>query len=115
MKPTQTPSYPYVLITPARNEARFLENTIQSVAQQTELPSRWVIVNDGSTDDTAAIVARYAAKYDWIEIVDLAPGEDRNFAAKVYAFKAGQERLTWHRLRDYWKSRCGRVAGSGSF
>lgn len=95
MKPTPTPSYPqYVLITPSRNEARFIENTIRSVTQQTALPSRWVIVNDGSTDDTAAIIARYVAKYDWIEIVDLAPGEDRNFAAKVHAFNAGQERLS---------------------
>jgi glycosyltransferase involved in cell wall biosynthesis len=90
----KTPSYlPYVLITPARNEGRFIEETIRSVTQQTVLPSRWVIVNDGSTDDTSSIVARYAAKHDWIDLVELPPREGRNFAAKVYAFKAGQERL----------------------
>jgi biofilm PGA synthesis N-glycosyltransferase PgaC len=83
----------YVLITPARNEARFIENTIRSVAQQTALPARWVIVNDGSTDDTGGIVARYAEKYDWIKLVNLPPREDRNFAAKVHAFNAGQEKL----------------------
>ncbi len=84
---------PYVLITPARNEGQFIENTIRSVAQQTVLPSKWVIVNDGSTDDTGAIAARCAAKFDWIEVVDLPVRKERNFAAKVFAFRAGQERL----------------------
>jgi glycosyltransferase involved in cell wall biosynthesis len=84
---------PYALITPARNEGRFLETTIQSVSKQTVLPSRWVIVNDGSTDDTGVIAARYAAKFNWIEVVDLPVRQERNFAAKVYAFQAGQERL----------------------
>ena len=49
----------YVLITPARNEAAFIEKTIESVIQQTVLPTKWVIVDDGSTDNTAAIVSRY--------------------------------------------------------
>lgn len=84
---------PYVLVTPARNEARFIEGTIQSVAQQTVLPSKWVIVNDGSTDDTGVIAATYAARYDWIDVVNLPRTQERNFAAKVYAFRAGQERL----------------------
>jgi glycosyltransferase involved in cell wall biosynthesis len=84
----------YVLITPARNEGQFIENTIQSMVGQTVLPSRWVIVNDGSTDNTGTIVARYAATYDWIKLVDLAPRQGRDFAAKVYAFKAGREMLS---------------------
>jgi len=84
---------PYVLITPARNEGQFIENTIRSVAQQTVLPSKWVIVNDGSTDDTGALAARGAAGFDWIEVVNLPVRKERNFAAKVYAFRAGQERL----------------------
>jgi biofilm PGA synthesis N-glycosyltransferase PgaC len=87
-------SYPqYVLITPARNEGQFIENTIRSMVGQTVLPSRWVIVNDGSTDNTATIVARYAATYDWIKLVNLAPRQGRDFAAKVRAFKTGQEML----------------------
>lgn len=84
---------PYVLITPARNEAQFIANTIQSVSQQTVLPAKWVIVNDGSTDDTGEIAARCAANFDWIEVVNLPVRKERNFAAKVYAFRAGQERL----------------------
>jgi len=83
----------YVLITPACNEDKFIENTIESVVKQTVLPSKWVIVNDGSTDTTASIAARYVEKYDWMELINLPPRKGRNFAAKVLAFKAGQERL----------------------
>ena len=42
----------YVLITPARNEAQFIELTLRSMVAQTALPLRWVIVSDGSTDET---------------------------------------------------------------
>jgi biofilm PGA synthesis N-glycosyltransferase PgaC len=85
---------PYVLITPAWNEERFIEKTLQSVVKQTLLPVKWVIVNDGSTDATGSIVGRYAAKYEWIEVVNMPQKKGRNFAAKVHAFNAGKERLT---------------------
>ena len=84
---------PYVLITPARNEERFIEKLIESVIHQTVLPERWVIVNDGSTDATASIVSRYVEKYDWMELLNLSPRRDRSFAAKVHAFNAGFERV----------------------
>jgi biofilm PGA synthesis N-glycosyltransferase PgaC len=83
----------YVLITPARNEEKFIERTIESVIRQTVPPMKWVIVNDGSTDATASIVSRYLPKYDWIELVNLSAQRDRSFAAKVYAFNAGFERV----------------------
>jgi glycosyltransferase involved in cell wall biosynthesis len=84
---------PYVLITPARNEETFIETTIQSVIKQTVLPVKWLIVNDGSTDATSDIVRPYLANHRWIELVDLPVRRERNFAAKVYAFNAGQERV----------------------
>jgi len=83
----------YVLITPARNEETFIEKTIQSVINQTILPTKWVIVNDGSTDATSSIVRRYLVAHSWIELVDLPMRRDRNFAAKVHAFNAGFERV----------------------
>lgn len=83
----------YVLITPARNEEKFIEKVIESVIRQTFLPAKWVIVNDGSTDATASIVTRYLPKYSWIELVNLSPHRDRSFAAKVHAFNAGFERI----------------------
>ena len=79
----------YVLITPARNEADFIELTIKSVIVQTVLPLKWVVVSDGSTDGTDEIVKRYAADYPWIELLRMPERRERNFAGKVYAFNAG--------------------------
>jgi glycosyltransferase involved in cell wall biosynthesis len=84
---------PYVLITPARNEEQLIEKVIQSVISQTVLPSKWVIVDDGSTDATSSIVSRYLAKYEWMELLELSPHRDRSFAAKVHAFNAGFEKV----------------------
>jgi glycosyltransferase involved in cell wall biosynthesis len=81
------------LITPARNESAFIENTLESMIRQTALPVKWVIVDDGSTDRTAAMVRRYLAQHRWIDLVQLPQGRDRSFAAKVQAFNAGYERV----------------------
>lgn len=83
----------YVLVTPARNEARFIEGTIQSVIAQTARPLRWAIVSDGSTDGTDEMVSRYTAQHDWIELVRMPPRAERHFAGKVFAFNAGLERM----------------------
>jgi len=84
----------YVLITPARNEEQFIAKTLESMAVQTLLPERWVIVDDGSTDNTAQIVAQHAARYPWIELVRRPQHADRSFAGKVQAFNAGLERVS---------------------
>jgi poly-beta-1,6-N-acetyl-D-glucosamine synthase len=84
----------YALITPARNEATFIEGTIGSVIEQTVLPVRWVIVSDGSTDATDDIVKRYAARFSWIELLSLPVRVERHFAGKVHAFTAGYSRLS---------------------
>src|SRR5690348_5283493 len=83
----------YILITPARNEAAFIERTIASVMAQTVLPLKWVIVSDGSTDGTDEIVQRFASQHAWIELVRQPQRKERNFAGKVSAFNAGLERL----------------------
>ncbi len=83
----------YVLVTPARNEASFIEKTIDSVIHQTISPLKWVIVDDGSTDNTADIVKRYLPQYSWMELVQMPRRRDRSFAAKVGAFNAGYERV----------------------
>jgi biofilm PGA synthesis N-glycosyltransferase PgaC len=59
----------YVVITPARNEAPYLRGTIDSMARQTIQPAQWLIVDDGSTDDTAAIIEDAARKHLWITLV----------------------------------------------
>jgi poly-beta-1,6-N-acetyl-D-glucosamine synthase len=84
---TMLPSY--VLITPARNEAQFIELTIRSVIAQSARPLKWVIVSAGSTDGTDEIVRRYATEHSWIELVRTPERRERHFAAKVHAFSAG--------------------------
>lgn len=83
----------YVLITPARNEAAYIERTIKSMVSQTVLPLKWVIVSDGSTDGTDDIVKSYAARHKWIEMVRTPERKERHFAGKVFAFDAGYERV----------------------
>jgi len=83
----------YVLITPARNEEAFIEKTLASMVAQTRVPERWVIVDDGSTDRTVAIVQGYVERYPWIELVQRPQRQDRNFAGKAHAFNAGLERV----------------------
>ena len=83
----------YVLITPAWNEEEHIEKTIQSVISQTMLPKKWVIVSDGSTDNTDDIVKRYLVNNNWVELVRLSEHRDRQFAAKVHAFNAGYEKV----------------------
>ncbi len=83
----------YVLITPARNEAAYIRKTLDSVVSQTVLPKRWIVVDDGSTDDTARIVEGYLEGRPWLELVRRPVRETRDFAAKVRAFDAGYERV----------------------
>jgi hypothetical protein len=59
----------YVLITPCRNEAQFARRTLDSIINQSVKPALWVIVDDGSSDETPGILAEYAAKYDFIKII----------------------------------------------
>ena len=87
----------YVLVTPARDEAAFIEETMRSVIGQTVRPLKWVIVSDGSTDGMDAIVAACAADHKWIEFVRLPERSSRHFAGKVHAFNEGYARL--HGLR----------------
>jgi poly-beta-1,6-N-acetyl-D-glucosamine synthase len=84
---------PYIVITPARDEAAFIGMTIDSMVAQTIRPIRWVIVSDGSTDATDEIVSNYLNQNPWIELVQLPRRRERHFAGKVHAFNAGFERV----------------------
>lgn len=59
----------YIIISPVKNEAEYLPNTIQSVLSQTVRPTLWIIVNDGSTDRTEQIVEMAAKQHEWIKAV----------------------------------------------
>ena len=84
----------YVLVSPVHNEAADIERTLTSVTAQTVRPMRWVIVDDGSTDTTAAIVQHYVDRHDWIELVRLPRHDTRSFGSKVRSFNAGFARVS---------------------
>jgi glycosyltransferase involved in cell wall biosynthesis len=79
-----------LVISPAKDEAKYVERTIRTVAAQTHRPTLWVIVNDGSTDDTGALVARAARDHPWIRVVHRAAGSSRRVGPGVVeAFNEG--------------------------
>lgn len=82
----------YVVVTPARNEGASIGATIESVISQTVRPVKYVVVSDGSTDNTDDVVRSYMVEHDWIELVTLPVRQERNFAGKVGAFDAGYSR-----------------------
>jgi glycosyltransferase involved in cell wall biosynthesis len=59
----------YIVITPARDEETNIRHTLSSMVAQTWRPETWVIVNDGSTDQTAKIIDAAADEHAWIRVV----------------------------------------------
>ena len=59
----------YVIITPVRDEESHIAATVECILRQTVRPEEWIIVDDGSTDATGALVDRYAAQHSWIRVV----------------------------------------------
>jgi glycosyltransferase involved in cell wall biosynthesis len=88
------PGRRYVVITPCRDEAAFARRTLESVAAQSVRPALWVIVDDGSSDATPAILAEYAARFDFIRVVRRHDRGRRSVGPGVVdAFYAGYETI----------------------
>jgi biofilm PGA synthesis N-glycosyltransferase PgaC len=84
----------YVVISPIRDEEKFIEGTIRSILAQTIRPSEWMIVDDGSSDGTAKIVDAYASQYGWIRVLHRPNrGFRKSGAGVVEAFKDGLKTL----------------------
>jgi glycosyltransferase involved in cell wall biosynthesis len=82
----------YLVVTPVRDEAEHIGQTIESMMQQTVTPQKWVVVDDGSTDDTAAIVEGLTADVDWIELLKREDRGHRSAGTGVMeAFRSGRE------------------------
>jgi glycosyltransferase involved in cell wall biosynthesis len=91
----------YVVVSPVKDEERYVETTIQAMIGQTLRPKRWVIVDDGSRDGTPGILARYAERYSWITVVSVARDAKRRLGvAEVRAFDHGY-RLVCHLPHDF--------------
>ncbi len=77
----------YSIITPTKNEGLYIEQTIQSVINQTVLPAEWMIMDDDSTDNTYAIIEKYRQLHpfiNYIKLYDFRP-ELRNTGGRVAA------------------------------
>ena len=84
----------YVLISPCRDEAQYMRRTLDSVVAQSARPTLWVIVDDGSTDETPQILAEYAGRHDWIRVVQKPDRGARAVGPGVIeAFYAGYETI----------------------
>ena len=90
------------IITPAYNSAKFIAETIQSVQNQTYENWEMIIVDDGSSDETVAIVQAFIDKDKRIQCYKLAqnsgPAVARNFAIE----KAKGAFMTFIDADDIW-------------
>jgi glycosyltransferase involved in cell wall biosynthesis len=89
----------YALVTPARDEEQNLRRLAASLVAQTVLPSTWIVVDDGSTDRTAELIASLAQQYDWISVISAAADggqlvDGRLTGRDVAAFQAGLAALS---------------------
>ncbi len=86
---------PYVIVTPAYNEANYIEHTITSVIQQTVRPAQWIIVDDGSTDKTSVMINSYARTCSFIRYLRRRRNpEEAYFASNVGAITEGVRQVT---------------------
>ncbi|NNT72428.1 glycosyltransferase family 2 protein [Flavobacterium sp. IMCC34852] len=84
----------YYIVIPAHNEEAFMALTLQSLIEQTVLPTKAVIVNDNSTDKTTEIVLAFAEKHPWISLVNKTSDAIHLPGSKVIqAFQKGLETL----------------------
>lgn len=60
----------YSVVIPAYNEQAFIAQTLQSLVSQSLLPAKVVVVDDNSTDETAAIVAGFSGKFPFVSLVE---------------------------------------------
>lgn len=90
----------YVIITPAKNEGEYIENTINSIISQVILPQEWIIVDDGSDDNTVELIEKYLTQYSWIKLIKRkTKQEERAGGGKVVrAFNEGYKHI---QSKDY--------------
>jgi biofilm PGA synthesis N-glycosyltransferase PgaC len=84
----------YALVTPARDEADNLRRLADSVLAQTIPPTEWIIVDDGSADETPAVAGALAHEHGWIRELG-SPGAQSRDGAMVDGRLAGRDVLAF--------------------
>lgn len=83
----------YVIVTPVRDEARYIAATLESVKAQTHRPLCWVIVDDGSSDLTPDILREHTQGVPWITVLSTGSAQRKLGSAEVLAFQQGMAAL----------------------
>ena len=84
----------FYIIIPSYNEEEFIALTLQSLTEQTVLPTKVIVVNDNSTDRTPEIVLAFAEKHPWISLVNKTSDAVHMPGSKVIqAFQEGQKNI----------------------
>jgi biofilm PGA synthesis N-glycosyltransferase PgaC len=90
-----------LVVSPVRNEAAHIERVALAMAGQTRPPERWVVVDDGSTDETRALLEGLAPRLPFMTIIEAASVLDDGVrdrlahGAEVRAFNAGIRSVDW--------------------
>jgi glycosyltransferase involved in cell wall biosynthesis len=71
------------VIIPAYNAAPWIRETLESVLAQDVASLETIVVDDGSTDDTAGIVAKYGHCVRYVRQARRGPGATRNLGIKL--------------------------------
>jgi glycosyltransferase involved in cell wall biosynthesis len=84
----------YYIVIPSHNEEALISLTLQSLVEQTVLPTKIVVVNDNSTDKTEDVVNLFVSKYSFISLVNKSSDTIHLPGSKVIqAFQKGLETL----------------------
>jgi len=84
----------YYVVIPAHNEAGFIQQTLQSLVDQSLLPDKVIVVNDNSTDNTEQLIDQFTQKYAMIAKLNTTSSEAHMPGSKVVnAFNKGLEQL----------------------
>ncbi len=91
-----------LVVSPIRNEATHIERVANALAEQTRRPDLWLVVDDASTDETPEILARLAARLDFMSVVAAGPeGSDQTIKDRLAvakpprAFNRGMTAADW--------------------
>ncbi len=83
----------YSIVSTVRNEVKTIKLTLDSVVSQSIKPTKWVIIDDGSSDGTSDILGAYANEYAWIDLINLEEKNYYDYESAHSKLKVGFERI----------------------
>ncbi|MDR6301953.1 glycosyltransferase [Mesonia maritima] len=84
----------FYIVIPAHNEEKVIGKTLQSLVEQSHLPSKILVVNDNSSDKTAEVVSEFAKKYSFVSFINNNSSQEHLPGGKVIlAFQEGVKQL----------------------